>query len=578
MEVRIEALPGHEAPPEDTFVALRVGDVQKQSRFSDSRTYRFPDPGDERGCFGRIEVFQRVGVATLSLDASASSPTKCRHVKVPCQYNLQQRDCLDLNVSVQGPALQAFEAAEVSERRSKARQRMDAVHEYLSRHSLEELLADALKEVVQSKPKDPHAFLSSYILSRTPAPQGGSGSMLPPISPSRKAMEMDVLGDRPASKPRLSRSGSRSHSRGEKLPPLDEAPAAPPIAAALKPLSPKAGSGDAGAQSEKKACRVWNDGDSFQQYYTAHFLLAGNDAFAGIHAKFVHGSQAVPTDKKTHESAESMPVLELLQHEPGLDFTTLPSVGTWHSNRLLRSHKMLFQPESGGAQQLAESLAKESVAQDFRQLPSTGTWLSPRFSATETGLENSILEPQSSEAPVDTVVLESQDFRKLPSTGTWLSPRLAARTNSPLAVDSDEPQALAELVGILETKSQDFRKLPSTGTWLSYRPPPHLRTPFEAPTPEEAVLATPVIAAQDFTKLPSTGTWLSFRSRRVTPTKTSVPPRAPEVEATRSLASDFRSLPQSWFERFTPAKTSVPPRAPEVEATHELQKLKRREV
>mmetsp|Transcript_75927 Transcript_75927/g.213912 ORF Transcript_75927/g.213912 Transcript_75927/m.213912 type:complete len:140 (+) Transcript_75927:78-497(+) len=65
MEVQVDAF--GDAPP-DTFLALRIGDVQKQTRFSDSRTFKFPKGAPNGFNFGRVEVFKRIGHLTVRLD------------------------------------------------------------------------------------------------------------------------------------------------------------------------------------------------------------------------------------------------------------------------------------------------------------------------------------------------------------------------------------------------------------------------------------------------------------------------------------------------------------------------------
>merc|ERR1740139_1268395 len=82
MEVRINAVEGRPAPPEGTFVSMRIGDVQKQSRFIESRTYKFPDQAKEKQHFGRLEVFKRIGYMSVRLDGKGREQA----ISIPCDF------------------------------------------------------------------------------------------------------------------------------------------------------------------------------------------------------------------------------------------------------------------------------------------------------------------------------------------------------------------------------------------------------------------------------------------------------------------------------------------------------------
>uniref|UniRef100_A0A7S1AQZ3 Uncharacterized protein n=1 Tax=Noctiluca scintillans TaxID=2966 RepID=A0A7S1AQZ3_NOCSC len=187
MEVRLEAAQPV-GPESDTFVALRIGDVQKQSRFGKSKTYRFPDPGDERRFFGRVEVFRRIGTCTVSFD---SMDGDLQDVDVRCSDPDFPK--LHMKLSVRGST------EGMPEKKSTTKERMKAAQKYVADHHLEELLADAMREVIRNKPDNPKETLSNYILQKT---------VLPPISP--ESMKV-VLANRPLVPP-----GERTT-----LPPVD---------------------------------------------------------------------------------------------------------------------------------------------------------------------------------------------------------------------------------------------------------------------------------------------------------------------------------------------------------------------
>jgi len=179
MEIRLDAVEGS-LPPKETFIALRVGDVQKQSRYSASRTYRFPDPGDARSGAGRVEVFQRIGHLTVNFE---NREGQLQDIEVPIDSPDTTR--LQMRLAVKGGA------AEVSGKKTKAKSRLDAAQRYVDEHKLEEILADAMREVIHDKPSDPLTFLSNQIMkhaaSRIPLPAAdisgrkNNGLKLPPL-------------------------------------------------------------------------------------------------------------------------------------------------------------------------------------------------------------------------------------------------------------------------------------------------------------------------------------------------------------------------------------------------------------
>eukprot|EP00931_Biecheleriopsis_adriatica_P054474 TRINITY_DN3205_c0_g1_i2.p1 TRINITY_DN3205_c0_g1~~TRINITY_DN3205_c0_g1_i2.p1 ORF type:complete len:906 (+),score=197.75 TRINITY_DN3205_c0_g1_i2:49-2718(+) len=161
MEVRIEAIEGR-AVPKDCFVAMRIGDVQKQSRFSSShgaRTYRFPDPGEDRAGFGRIEVFQRVGHMTVFFHDLGG---KLQDVEVP--VDLAGQKSLSMKLAAKGNV----EEEKPQGKKQRAKTRLDSAQRYIAEHRLEEILADAMREVIHEKPADPFSLLSKLVMKHAP--------------------------------------------------------------------------------------------------------------------------------------------------------------------------------------------------------------------------------------------------------------------------------------------------------------------------------------------------------------------------------------------------------------------------
>mmetsp|Transcript_28564 Transcript_28564/g.51736 ORF Transcript_28564/g.51736 Transcript_28564/m.51736 type:complete len:764 (+) Transcript_28564:64-2355(+) len=239
MEVRLEALEGSVAPKE-AFVAVRIGDVQKQSRYSSSKIYRFPDPGDARSGVGRIEVFQRLGHVTVNFE---SRDGKLQDIEVPLES--AETDSLRMRLAITGAK------AESPSKKSKAKSKLDAAQRYVEDHKLEEILADAMREVIHEKPSDPHRFLSNQILKHAstrlppiqiPAPASGKKieneqkrEKLPPLKSglaeqqkTAKDLPMDALALIESFELALAESaaGTVEAEKVEEVLPEDEAPAA----------------------------------------------------------------------------------------------------------------------------------------------------------------------------------------------------------------------------------------------------------------------------------------------------------------------------------------------------------------
>jgi len=139
----------------NTFVSLRVGDVQKHAPLSNSCTYRFPDPGDDRRAFGRVEIFKRIGVALVNFDDIDGGS---QDVEVVCAEPECQK--LQMKFHVEG----GHKSTPIArEKKSRTKKRMDEAEKYIAEHNLEELIADAMREVILKKPVNPEEALSNYI-------------------------------------------------------------------------------------------------------------------------------------------------------------------------------------------------------------------------------------------------------------------------------------------------------------------------------------------------------------------------------------------------------------------------------
>jgi hypothetical protein len=338
MEVLLESCDGHNSL-KNTFVSMRIGDVQKQSRFSEPRKYVFPDPGENRQSFGRIEVFKRVGFTTVNFENFQGKP---QNIEVPCDG---PDDRLRLKVQVNSN----LKVDPQLEKVGKTKARLDAATKYLQDHRLEEILADAMRDVIHDRPVDPLTFLSSKLLANLKTPPRETK---PAAAPAQKVE---------ASKPAAAKSAAG---------PLHTMITVLPNTSLTKlyakfPLSPEA------AKATAKA---------LQGSPTA-FKTMPAGAFTGIHSKFASFAKA----EATVAAAAAKP-----SGGPNKEFGKLASVGTWLAPKpkgpkgaaagTVPNHKFVHTP-SVGSWLAPAPLKKEQDVPTYRGWtlrPSVGTWLAPK--------------------------------------------------------------------------------------------------------------------------------------------------------------------------------------------------------
>jgi len=197
MEIRVDTAEGF-AAPKDTFVSMRIGDFQKQSRFDTAKTYKFPKPEDASG-LARIEVFQRVGHQTVSLGKLHHSE---QSVEVP--VNMPGMSFLPMRLGLHTG--QEVNTEPKIKKDTKVKTKLDAAQKYLAEHQLEEVIADAMREVIHEKPAEPLIFLSSQILKHAATRKPG---LLPRI---------DGQKEQPPAPP-----ANKKANPSEKLPPISGA-------------------------------------------------------------------------------------------------------------------------------------------------------------------------------------------------------------------------------------------------------------------------------------------------------------------------------------------------------------------
>jgi len=333
MEIRMDAVPG-ETPPPDTFVSMRVGDVQKQTRFEKSRTYRFPNPEDARGGIARIEVFKRIGTMTVPLDAFRSDGEEPQEevpvVNVPCSFPNFNRLSVRLDVkSAQGKTTMSPEKtlpAPESPKKSRAKNRLDAAQQYLTNFNIEEQLADAMRFVIRDRPADPYTYLSDLFLKQ------GSGTMQFP-----RSINSTMMGSTLGSLPEMA-------------------------------LSPKA----LGPVALSPCAEVL----PFSSYYKSNFQIMTGDPAAKLFSNFHSKPVAIPQPVAAALPMATMQPVDASQPmaTPQPESTSAPAAG---GMRAQTPDKFSLKPSVGSWCRPTTPQPVQKLYKPFDKLPSVGTWLAP---------------------------------------------------------------------------------------------------------------------------------------------------------------------------------------------------------
>eukprot|EP00403_Amphidinium_massartii_P032654 CAMPEP_0178452654 /NCGR_PEP_ID=MMETSP0689_2-20121128/44363_1 /TAXON_ID=160604 /ORGANISM="Amphidinium massartii, Strain CS-259" /LENGTH=360 /DNA_ID=CAMNT_0020078381 /DNA_START=65 /DNA_END=1148 /DNA_ORIENTATION=- len=196
MEICVQALDGQEIP-NDAFVGLRIGDVHKQSRLaSGPRTYHFPDPGPDRREFGRVEVYKRVGTAVVSLSDVQDNEDVCVHCKDGSMKEVR------LQIEVADGAKGSKAAKRELDSKGRKSKAVSDAQRYVAEHNLEEIVADAMREVLRTRPENPTLELAEFILRRglnaNAEPKAGEDGV---GRTSRGVDNLDVAGTKNAEQP-----------------------------------------------------------------------------------------------------------------------------------------------------------------------------------------------------------------------------------------------------------------------------------------------------------------------------------------------------------------------------------------
>lgn len=156
-------------PPDDTFVSLRIGQVQRHARYAPLRTYRFDSVDQAAKTPVKLEVFKRIGQTTITFGGSTGD---IQDIEVPMNGGGP------LRMRLSTADARATTPGYTEKKKSRG---VNGARTYLAQHNLENLLKDAIKEVMSAKPANPHEYLAAYILNAGLNASGSAGGLLPRI-------------------------------------------------------------------------------------------------------------------------------------------------------------------------------------------------------------------------------------------------------------------------------------------------------------------------------------------------------------------------------------------------------------
>mmetsp|Transcript_129775 Transcript_129775/g.416380 ORF Transcript_129775/g.416380 Transcript_129775/m.416380 type:complete len:576 (-) Transcript_129775:322-2049(-) len=421
--------------PKDCYVSVRVGEVQKLSRLSGSRTYKFPQTDKHR--FGKIEVFRRVGSASIDLNPIVQG---AREV----QINTDDMGAIGLRIGVDGqfsdPDPKQVEEDEKAHAKNNAG-RVKAAKEYLNNHNLEVLLSEAMQAVLRDRPENPAEVLAAKLLAgakarfikKPPAP------IQVQQQPAEAQLARSTLKTQPfndyfkASFQSCSFAGIH-----ERFPTYQEAKKKA-IASKVLSVLPFANY-YSGSFASVPAAGMSKMYERFASYQTA-VKKAAPPASTLRSFKFRPsvGSWLIGKQPQVEQVKAAPRAAPAAAAAPMPSFALRPSVGTW----------LMCKP--------VKQLGEEPAARNFVFKPSVGSWL----------VHLPIVAAPATVAPAPpakaTSAPSAAPFKLRPSVGTWLAPK-----PKPIAV---APKAKAAA----KAPEPTFHKLPSTGTWLARKPAPIYR-------------------------------------------------------------------------------------------------------
>jgi len=169
VELKLEPLDGNLT--KDYYVSVRVGEVQKLSRINAGRGYKFPSSAIGERKFGKIEIFKKVGHASVGIVPENGVD---QEVRVDLEDETKVRFKVALNTDEEKSASRPVRMEATQEKspgRKQDHSKVQAAKAYLEQHNLEMRLSEAMQAVLREKPEDPAAFVAEKLAKSAGAVQ-----------------------------------------------------------------------------------------------------------------------------------------------------------------------------------------------------------------------------------------------------------------------------------------------------------------------------------------------------------------------------------------------------------------------
>mmetsp|Transcript_96004 Transcript_96004/g.151195 ORF Transcript_96004/g.151195 Transcript_96004/m.151195 type:complete len:319 (+) Transcript_96004:80-1036(+) len=174
----------------DTYVSVRIGEVQKLARATQSRVYKFPASVVGNKKFGKLDIFKRVGGSNVALQPTSD-------VDQELNMDLEDKSNVKFKVSLQGlgdkASMVPVQSPPVTQKDDNPK--LNAAKAYLEQHNLEMRLSEAMQGVLRDRPDDPASYIGAMLAKSagtlTYKPKGESQSA-PKSAPATASMAVPV--------------------------------------------------------------------------------------------------------------------------------------------------------------------------------------------------------------------------------------------------------------------------------------------------------------------------------------------------------------------------------------------------
>lgn len=517
VELICDAIDGASYMPEDCYLSVRVGGIQRLARLSalvapssaGNGFFRFPGGAGETGRRqgAKFEVFRRLGTAS-SADLEPTRDDVQKNVTVNCAAAGFGK--LRIRLVVKSDVLGSKEKQQDKQekqdegprKRTTAKERH--AREYLAKHDLETQLSEAMQAVLRERPEDPAQLLAAKLLgysshsgvkasamqfSPAPPPPAYDGRTAAMPEGRRPLYDRAVADFQP-----FTFSPRKPKHHFDRLEPMQR-PLVP-----LQPPQPPHSALPCQEPEQFLSPRQVANRHVFYDYYRANCLPdIGRSAFEKLHAK-------CSKPRSNFEQRTRIDICPASSHTGSggeLAAAVAPSMGTWLSVRPMPLRR------SGNVSQ-GNILHRACSNQGAK--PSVGTWASLRPEPIGKVVQSSSDATLSCEKASVEGILPFRRYyqRNLAQTADRAFATLYAMFDRPrmtvnsglqgmrsslcLRVNMATASSVAVTQGSALVRSSDWHHTPSVGTWLA--------------RPQALELSVPGMRGYHFK--PSVGTWLSL--------------------------------------------------------------------